>query len=49
MLITPCTWHDLATERWWRAVLALCLLCAKANALKWDIELWELLSIVFDL
>lgn len=45
MLITPSTWHYLATERW-RAALALYLPCAKSNALKWDVELWELLLVV---
>lgn len=45
VLIAPSTRHYLATEKW-RAALALHLPWAKLNALKRDIELWELLSVV---
>ena len=41
----PGTWRCVATERQ-QAALASYLPCAKSNALKWDAELWELLSIV---
>jgi len=44
MPITPGTRHCLATESW-RAALALCLSRTESDALEWDIELWEPLSL----